>query len=162
MAIFVILVVGIGVGIFLWMRKSGGENFENLFFDTEISTNATININKKNYECEFCNSPNNTRLIIKKPESIKGLKMEWKDGKREVSFANLKKQFVNFDSNSFLEILIKILNSINNINLSKINEKGDNQTFLGNIDNIEFELTSENSKILEIYVKSTDARIIFD
>lgn len=162
--IFILLTIVLGVCLFFGIKKFIKPKDEKQSLNTEFASNAIINVGKKNYECEFSRNSGNTKLLVKKPENISGLTLEWHDGKQKVSLANLQKEFdANFlPKDSFLNLIVKILDNLPNLNLTMSKDEGGYKTFSGKIEDQDFELSTEDSKILEIYSKSKDARISFE
>lgn len=160
--IFALIVLGIP-GFFLgkkFFRKK--EIRQDL--NSEFSTSSVINIDKRNYECDFSHFSGKTNITLNKPESIKGMSIEWNNGKQKISIDNLEKNYDSciFPENSFINLIVKILDNLSTIKIEKTNDDGRYQTYKGVIDNTEFEITSEKSKILEIFIKSKNAKITFD
>lgn len=135
---------------------------ENL--NSDFSTSSVINIDKRNYECDFSHFSGKTNIKVNKPESIKGMSLEWNNGKQKISMDNVEKNYESyvFPENSFINLLVKILDNLSELKIEQINDDGRYQTYRGSIDNTEFEITSEKSKILEIFIKSKNAKITFD
>ena len=159
--IIFLLIIAIPIGFFLFKKFSKNKDTsQNL--ETEFETNAVINIDKKNYECNFLHYQGKSKIDLVKPDSIKDLSIEWFDGKQKISISDLTKDDVKLQEDSFLNLVIKILDNLKSIQISKINDDGRYQIFKGTIENNEFEITAEKSKILEIYIKSKNARISFD
>lgn len=159
--IILLLIIAIPVGFFLFKKFSKNKDIsQNL--NTEFETNAAINIDKKNYECNFSHHQGKSKINLIKPDTIKDLSIEWIDGNQKISISDLTKNDIKLQNDSFLNLIIKILDNLQSIQLSKVNDDGRYQIFKGTIENNEFEITSEKSKILEIYIKSKNARINFD
>lgn len=160
--IFALLVLGV-TGFFLgkkFFRKK--EIRQDL--NSEFSTTSVINIDKKNYECDFSHFSGKTKVTVNKPISIKGISLEWNNGKQKISIDNLDKNYESyvFPENSFINLIVKILDHLSTLKIEQINDDGRYQTYKGFIDNTEFEITAEKSKILEIFIKSKNAKITFD
>ena len=160
--VFALIILGIP-GFFLgkkFFRKK--EIRQDL--NSEFSTSSVINIDKRNYECDFSHFSGKTNITINKPESIKGMSIEWNNGKQKISMDNLTKNYDSyvFPENSFINLVVKILDNLSSTKIEKINDDERYQTFKGSIDSTEFEITAEKSKILEIFIKSKNAKITFD
>lgn len=162
--IFALIILLIGVGIFLVIKKFSFVKNTGKQLETEFSSGAVINIDKKNYECDFSHLSGTTKINIKKPETVKGFIIEWSNGKQTVTFKDLKKEFDKpvIPKDSFLNLIVKILDNFTTLPINKIKNDGRREVFTGKIENNEFEITSENSKIIEIFIKSKDAKINFE
>lgn len=154
----------IGIGVFFVVKKFFFVKNTGAQLTTEFVSEAVINIDKKNYECEFSHFSGTTKINIKKPETVKGLTIEWSNGKQTITFKDLKKEFDKLlnPQNSFLNLIVKILDNLPAITINKIKNDGIREVLTGKIENNEFEVTSEKSKIIEIYIKSKDAKINFE
>lgn len=161
---FVFICILISCFIFFLKKQFFNPKKKSQEFNTEILANSSINIDKHHYDCEFSHSNKNTKIKIKSPKSIEGLCIEWNDGNQKISVEDLSKSFESFafPENSFLNLVVKILDNISSIDLSEVKDDGRYKIFKGNIENNEFEICSEKSKILEIFVKSKDAKINFE
>ena len=153
-----------GASIFLMKKFFPKNKIFSKTLDTEFSTNSSIDIDKHHYDCEFSHHIGDTKIKIKNPKSIEGLCIEWSNGKQKISMGDLSKNLENlsFPENSFLNLIVKILDSIPSMDLSESKDDGRYQTFIGNLENNEFEVCAEKSKILEINVKSKNAKISFE
>ena len=159
-AVFVLAIL-IPTG-FLLFKKFSKHSEKSQSLNTEFSTNSVINIDKRNYECNFSHFSGKTKIDLIKPDSIKGLSIEWADESQKISIDDLTKSGIAFSEDSFLNLVVKILDNLNSLQISKVKDDGRYQTYSGKVENSEFEITSERSKILEIYIKSKNARINFD
>lgn len=162
--IFTLIILLLGLGIFFVIKKFSFVKNTNTKLETEFSSDAVINIDKKNYECEFSHFLGTTKINLQKPETVRGLIIEWANGKQTVSFKDLKKEFDKnlIPTDSFLNLIVKILDNFSTIAINKIKNDGRREVFLGKFDKHEFEITAEKSKIIEIYIKSKDAKISFE
>lgn len=163
--IFLILIfLLISFGIFFVIKKFLPVKNQNSKLETEFLAEAVINIDKKNYECEFSHFSGTTKINLQKPETVKNLIIEWSDNKQKVIFKDLKKEFDKnlIPQDSFLNLIVKILNNFNEIEINKIKNDGRREIFSGKFENNEFEITAEKTKIIEIYIKSKDAKINFE
>ena len=162
--IFLLIILLLGLGIFFVIKKFSFVKNTNTKLETEFFSDAVINIDKKNYECEFSHFSGTTKINLQKPEAVRGLIIEWSNGKQTVSFKDLKKEFEKnlIPTDSFLNLIVKILDNFSTIAINKIKNDGRREVFLGKFDKHEFEITAEKSKIIEIYIKSKDAKISFE
>ena len=161
--IIIFLFIFLGIPGFFLCKKFFIKKEVRQDLNSEFSTSSVINIDKRNYECDFSHFSGKTNIKINKPESIKGMSMEWNNGKQKISMDDLTKNYESyvFPENSFINLVIKILDNLSSTGIEKINDDGRYQTFKGFIDKIEFEITHEKSKIIEIFIKSKNAKITF-
>lgn len=160
--VFALIVLGVP-GFFLGKKFFRKKEIQQ-DLNSEFSTSSVINIDKRNYECDFSHFSGKTNITVNKPASIKGMSLEWNNGKQKISIDNIDKNYESyvFPENSFINLIVKILNNLSTLKIEKIDDDGRYQTYKGFIDKIEFEITAEKSKILEIFIKSKNAKITFD
>ena len=162
--ILILILVAISLGVF-FITKSIHKKDNSINFISNFNSESIINIEDKVYGCEIIRNGISTEITFQDPPSVNGMKMTWENGKQKISFKNLEKNFnqLVIPENSFLNLVVKILDSIQSISLSTVNSDGKYTTFKGKIDNDEFEFISDDNYYLqEIKIPSKDSKISFN
>ena len=162
--ILILILITILSGTF-FVIKLVHKNNDSINFVSNFKAESIINIEDKVYGCEISRNDNSTEIVFQDPPSVNGMKIKWENGKQKISFKDLEKNFNQLvvPQNSFLNLLVKILDSIQLIPLSTINSDGKYTTFKGKVDSTEFEFTSDNNHYLqELKIPSKKSKINFN
>jgi len=153
-------------GILFGINKFKKNEDKYLKFVMNFNSTAKIKIGEKEYECEVYHTDKNfTKIKILKPKTIEGLTFLWKDGVQTASFKNVSKNFdkLSVPEDSFLNLTVKILDSLKELSLIKLKNEDQNVSYKGKIDKFDFDITFSKDGLLKmIDIPSRQVKIIFD
>ena len=161
--IFIVLLVL--VGLFFGIKKFYGNKATDIQFVNKFKSESIMNIGEKVYGCELFHTDSLTEITLQDPKTVEGIKITWENGNQKVSLDGIQKEtnYFMIPEDSFLNLVVKILNSINSLELTKLSNDGKYSTFKGKIDKHEFEFTADdNGYIKELSIPLKKSKISFE
>lgn len=132
---------------------------------TNFKSEVIINVEDKVYGGNFFHSDNLAELVIQDPSNIDGMKITWEGKNQQICFDNVKRESKKFIvlEDSFLNLVVKIIDQISSLELTRTSSDGKYTTVEGNLENHKFTLNyDDNGYIKEINITCKNSRITFE
>ena len=163
--VLIFIVILVAVPTFFGVKKLRQSKQVKTSIINNFKSEATINIEDKVYGGKFSHSDDFTELVIQDPSNISGVKIIWEGDNQQILLDNVKKESKKFilPEDSFLNLVVKIINQISSIELVEISNDGKYSTFEGTIEKHKFTLNCDDEgHIKEMSVPCKNSRITFE